>query len=393
MAVTQFGGWPFGVDLDYLLNEVKVHARLSSSDPWKHLGDTAAYRHQIIANIINRAMDEYREKLPILNNTTTTQALTADTAKYDIPSDLHGTAIQRAYWSDSDGNALTDLADLNFLTPAQVEQLPASWRNGEYTVEWPESIGFDPADKTQYQLFPTPGSATPVLTLLYRKEPRYITGPMLTTLTFAFADPNFTLDDASWTEGTGWSVGSGVATFTGVAANLTQAITASQYIPGQTWRFEYDVTVMTGSVATIFSAIGDFTGSNRTTTGHFIDDIEINYDPTISLLAGFTAAGTSPTISVDNPTMRQILSGVMERHQRLFALRVAMDVLEPENYERRGIIEVFYDKEMRQAQKTITRDIAVLHSGTLSNSRGNSHVAKGRLFGGYDTITSPRRRR
>ena len=386
MAITQFGGWPFGVDLDYLLNEVKVHARLSSSGAFDHLGSTADYRNQFLADAINRALDEYRERLPSLNKTTTTQALTANTAKYDIPSDLHGTAIAEMYWSDSGSNSLRDLAPLRFVTNAEIQQLPASWKNGEVTQEYPEAWGYDPGNKAQYQLFPTPSSATPVLTILYRKEPGYMTGDMLTTLVHAFTNGTFAAD-SDWVKGTGWTISGGLARFAGTAAALlTQATAAAGF--GQVWRMGFDVMFRSGD-QTVTAILGD---QVRSAVGHYEEDITIPF--LYSALLSFTAAGSGPpSISIDNITIRQMLPGVMSRHQRLLALKIAADLIEPENYERRPVLELFYEKEMRQAQKTIRRNLATLQSGNTGQSRGNSHIATGKLFGRLDDSTTPRRRR
>lgn len=198
MPTNSFGGWPFGVSLLSLLNEAKNHAFILNYD---HLGTTTVYQQTRVAEIVNQAVEEFLEAMPRIGLTTAAQAMSSGVQSYAVPTALHGVAIRRIRHADTGSNPFTDGQELTYLTQAQVEQLPAAYRNGTLSRQFPEYWAFN-RTATSFTVYPEPNSSAGSLDIEYRQEPTpfgYL----------AIASPSTTAADPSAAAGTTLTVASG----------------------------------------------------------------------------------------------------------------------------------------------------------------------------------------
>ena len=170
MPTNAFGGWASGVNLQNLLNEAKLQARLAN---YNHLGADAAARNLRVADIVNRAIEEFLERNPGVGLGTANIDLVNLDNSYVIPTDLHGVTIQKVYFQDTGTDGINDLRELDYLSPAGVEGLPRNWVNGDLKDPWPQYWGYN-NDASEILFYPTP-DGTKDVTLVYRKEPTAIT--------------------------------------------------------------------------------------------------------------------------------------------------------------------------------------------------------------------------
>lgn len=101
--------------------------------------------------------------------------------------------------------------------------------------------------------------------------------------------------DTNWTANGNWSIGAGVASHTASGGQeLLQQVFSSTMEAGDVYRVRFDVTAWTAG--TVTAALGSDTGTGRTATGTYEEDITITSDTsTLSLIADATFAG-----SIDN---------------------------------------------------------------------------------------------
>lgn len=159
-----------GFTLDALIDDTLALAKYGNYD---HLGTVAADRQTRLAEIINRGIEEWLEAVPQLSRTTTTVSVVSGTSAYSIPADLHGLAIRKITNYDSGTHATRDLRALDYLSPGEVAALPADWRNGEFTMDYPEHWGLNDTF-SQIVLYPEPSSSN-TLIVHYRTEPAVVT--------------------------------------------------------------------------------------------------------------------------------------------------------------------------------------------------------------------------
>ncbi len=175
--MVDFGGWAFNINLEDLLNEVKhVHANTQN---WKHLGTTTAQQDERMADIVNRAIEEFMEAHPALNKTTENITMTASTRTTAIPTTLHGAAIEKLTYSDTDASPINDLDELQFVQPSAVARMPLGLRNGYTTDLYPSMWSYD-KDMTNIMWYPLP-STTRTIVCHFRAEHTAITEANVTT--------------------------------------------------------------------------------------------------------------------------------------------------------------------------------------------------------------------
>lgn len=106
--------------------------------------------------------------------------------------------------------------------------------------------------------------------------------------------------DTVWTKGTDWSIAAGVATKTaGTAAALSQTVSL---VAGRTYRLSYTLTVSAGEVTAQLTGGTTVSGTARTASGSYTDDLVAVTGNTAFGLSGNAAfAGT-----VDNFTIREV---------------------------------------------------------------------------------------
>ena len=136
MTTYAFGGFPFGVDLDDLITEAcQVHARTGN---YAHLGSSTTIQNKRMAEIVNRAIMDFLRALPGLGLTYQTEITTvANQASYDIPTDLHGMAVNDIFYQNTGTDPSNDSRFLRYVSLAQVANMPAIFRNGTVTAQYP----------------------------------------------------------------------------------------------------------------------------------------------------------------------------------------------------------------------------------------------------------------
>lgn len=97
--------------------------------------------------------------------------------------------------------------------------------------------------------------------------------------------------DTVWTKGTGWTIGSGHATASTATSDLSQTVTL---VEGVSYHLSFDAT---RSAGTVTASVGGTSGTARSTSATFAEDIVAGSSGTLS----FTGAGFSGTI--DNVTL------------------------------------------------------------------------------------------
>jgi len=334
MPTFAFGGWSFGVGVHDLLNEARMYARDRAHT---HLGTTAAERNQLIAEYMNRAVEAFLEACPVLGQTTTTQALTANTATYSVPTDLHGLAIAQVQFNDSGSSQEYDLKAIDYLTPAGVEQLPATWRNGTVTAERPYFWAYN-GDRTSYVLYPTPSSSSITVQLVYRQEPGATTADNITT------------------------------TSTTVDSNSA----ASQTV--------LNVAATTGYAAGEDVLIGGATARREIKT---IDSIQDGVS--LTMTANLDNAHTAAQADVVQP----VIAEVPRRFQTVLALHMARHMIEPANIDRRWELEAEYSSgdpavpgELEKAQMIVLRQLGWMQPGR-QETRASRIYDTPRLFASF----------
>lgn len=171
MTTLSYGGYGSGTNLLNLLNEAGIYSQFGGN--YAHLGSDSTAQTTRMAEIVNRAIEEFLDANPILGLTTASLAMVAGTQSYSIPATTRALDIRRIYYADSGADASYDLKDLTYLSADQVRNLPLSWINGEQTWTQPLSWGFN-ATASQIVLYPMP-AGTYTLTVEYRAAPTAIT--------------------------------------------------------------------------------------------------------------------------------------------------------------------------------------------------------------------------
>lgn len=105
--------------------------------------------------------------------------------------------------------------------------------------------------------------------------------------------------DTVWTKGTGWTIASGVATATNASGTLSQSIPA--LTPGLTYRVEYTLTLVSGSV-NIQPNLGSTVATSRSASGTYSQNIVHAGATTLT----FVIVGQSGTSNIDNVSVRQV---------------------------------------------------------------------------------------
>jgi hypothetical protein len=107
-------------------------------------------------------------------------------------------------------------------------------------------------------------------------------------------------DTTAWSTGTLWVINGGVATMTAPAAtNAVLSETISSLTSGKTYRVQYTYTITGGLTNTV--AIGGTTGTPRTATGTYVEDLTAVSGTTLAIN---TRANGISTNVIDNVSVR-----------------------------------------------------------------------------------------
>ena len=176
MPTFSWGGMSSGVRLYDLLNEAGTYSR---THDFTHLGSSTTIQNSRVAEMVNRAIDDFLDANPVLGLVTANISMVDGTQTYAIPTALRRIEIKRIYYSDSGEDPSNDLRELTYLGRAQIEQLSPDYRNGEKTALHPDYWGFDRTG-ANIIFYPMPDEDHTMI-CEYRQESASISGVNVTT--------------------------------------------------------------------------------------------------------------------------------------------------------------------------------------------------------------------
>lgn len=168
-----YGNFAFGMSLaDVIQQSIIVQARLSD---YEHLapGDTDT-QNNILAQIVNRAIDEWLTALPGIGVASEAITFTGGTNEYPIPETMLGRQIVEIRYSSSVVNQGAQKRPIQFMGQFGKANLPAWVLIGQQQLGFPSYCTLDDtAQNIQFWPFPASGY---VVDVKYQQAPHEITG-------------------------------------------------------------------------------------------------------------------------------------------------------------------------------------------------------------------------
>lgn len=160
MPTITYGNWPIGVSLAALLNEAAIYTR---DDNYDHLGADAATQNAVLADFVNRVVDDALDAQGGIGYVTSAAIpVVASDQLFDVPADMRGRDLVAGILEDSTGHKTR----LEFIGRETAAALPADYRESWSPSARPQSISFnDAGDKLA--LWPIAGASYNVY-LIYR---------------------------------------------------------------------------------------------------------------------------------------------------------------------------------------------------------------------------------
>lgn len=172
MPTFVYGTWTFGVDLAEVIEQATyLSPRLSD---FTHLGSTATLQNARMANIVNRAIEEFLEAIPFVGQSSSTLTTVYGQQPYAIPASVHGLSIVRIAYSSAVINGAWALQELTYVPQPTVANFAAWLQNGTQGAQYPSQWSYDKT-AANILLWPWPWLADLILDVFYQQKPTAIT--------------------------------------------------------------------------------------------------------------------------------------------------------------------------------------------------------------------------
>ena len=176
MPTFVFANWPMGIPLGEAIQQaIIVQARLSDYDHLAPGNTTVANAN--LAEIFNRAIEEWLEALPVLGQKTVSITLTGGQNAYPIPTDMLGRQIVQIRFSNDGVNAGFQKRPIQFFGQFGKVNLPSWVLSGGQQWGLPQGFTLDKtAENIEFYPFPNAGY---IVEIDYQQDYTPITGAMV----------------------------------------------------------------------------------------------------------------------------------------------------------------------------------------------------------------------